>query len=278
MIFDNEKSLIHFKSRDELIQFVLKQVIEGDKSYPDIFYKGGNLLKDFKGGVAYHISLVSNRKDILEKGLIPNGKPDLNVLSTSIYLDMLRTKEIPKDFFKSLSVYLYPDFYLSSSEGIYSNNIDLYGIDISGLDWRVGSRFLSGNCLVTCNILDNEIISKSNYRKSEAKKYWKNCYSKEEYLKNSDRVIKSDRNWGLDEILYCGVIDKSRIKLIGTFDSEKILWYFYEKSIKHFIKEEYKDNYLKVLKRINRNHELIRLVNMEESKVEKEVFIIKRYK
>lgn len=272
VIFDNNDSLIHFNSKEDLKQFIIESVIEGNGSYPDIYYKGSNLLKDYSEEVAYHISLTSNRENILTKGLIPNGENNLDTLPTSIYLDRYKIKKIPNNFFKSLSVYLYPEYYLSSSEGIYSNNIDLYGVDISGLDWRIGSQFLSGNCMVTCNILDNEIISTDKDKIKEAKNYWKNSFSKKEFLEHSENIIKSNNNWGLDEILYCGIIDKSRIKLIGTFDSELILWYFYENRIKDFIKEEYLDIYSNILKRINRNQKLVRTLIKENQVIEKELF------
>ena len=272
VIFDNDDSLIHFQSREDLIQYIIEKVVNGKENYPDILFKGSNLLKDYTYGIAYHISSVSNREDILAKGLIPNGKSDLDTLPTSIYLDRYRIKSIPKNFYKSLSVYLYPEYYLSSTERTCANNIDLYGVDISGLDWMIGSQFLSGNCIVNCNILDNDIVTNEKNRIKEAKTYWKNCFSKEEYLSNSDRVIKSDKYWGLDEILYCGIIDTSRIKLIGTWSRDKCLWYFYDDNIKFFIKEDYLDNYKNTLRKINRNQELNQIIEKDSIIIEKEIF------
>ena len=273
VIFNNDNSLIHFKSEKELKQFIIDKVIEGKEIFPDIIFKGGYVLKNYLENIAYHISLVSNRAKILNKGLIPNGENSLDTLPTSIYLDRYRTKEISRNFYKSLSVYLYPEYYLSSTECTYPNDIDLYGVDISGLDWMIGSQFLSGNCIVNCNILDNDIVTNEKNRIKEAKTYWKNCFSKEEYLSNSDRVIKSDKYWGLDEILYCGIIDTSRIKLIGTWSRDKMLWYFYKDNIKSFIKECYLDRYKTILKRINRNQVLDKK-NIYELE-EKEMFYIK---
>ena len=129
VIFDNDDSLIHFQSREDLIQYIIEKVVNGKENYPDILFKGSNLLKDYTYGIAYHISSVSNREDILAKGLIPNGKSDLDTLPTSIYLDRYRIKSIPKNFYKSLSVYLYPEYYLSSTERTCANNIDLYHFD-----------------------------------------------------------------------------------------------------------------------------------------------------
>ena len=46
VIFDNEDNkLIHFQSTEELKQFLLDRVINGNNSYPEVFYKGSNLLK-----------------------------------------------------------------------------------------------------------------------------------------------------------------------------------------------------------------------------------------
>lgn len=275
VIFDNDNSLIHFQFREELKQFIIDNVINGNRGFPDISFKGSNLLKNYLDNVVYHISPVGNRDRILKKGLIPNGENSLDVLPASIYLDKYRIKGIPKDFYKSLSVYLYPEYYLSSTECIPANDIDLYGVDISGLNWMIGSQFLSGNCMVNCNILDNDITTKEKERIKEAKTYWKNCFSKEEYLSNSERVIKSDKSWGLDEILYCGIIDTSRIKLIGTWDRDKMLWYFYEDNIESFIREEYLSNYKNILKRINRNQVLDRKVEMINQLKEQEIFYIK---
>ena len=69
--------------------------------------------------------------------------------------------------------------------------------------------------------------------------------------------MKSKNSWDLDELLYCGIIDKSRINLIATWNRNKLLWCFNEDIIKSFIKEEYLNNYRDILKRINRNQESI---------------------
>ena len=126
--------------------------------------------------------------------------------------------------------------------------------------------------MVNCNILDNDIVTIDKNRIKEAKKYWKNCFSKEEYLSESERVIKSNKYWGLDEILYCGIIDKSRIKLLGTWNRDKCLWYFYDDNIKFFIKEDYLDNYKNTLRKINRNQELNQIIEKDSIIIEKEIF------
>ena len=262
VIFDNEDNkLIHFQSTEELKQFLLDRVINGNNSYPEVFYKGSNLLKDFTDNIAFHTSSVENRSKILSNGLIPNGTSNLSVLSANIFADLHRTRSIPKNFYKSLSVYLYPDYFLSSTEETLPTDEDLYAVDISGLNWRIGSIFLSGNILNNCSYFD-ELEQPEHFISDKSKittvqKYWKNSYSKEEYLNKSDRVMKSKNSWDLDELLYCGIIDKSRINLIATWNRNKLLWCFNEDIIKSFIKEEYLNNYRDILKRINRNQESI---------------------
>ena len=243
VIFDNEDNkLIHFQSTEELKQFLLDRVINGN--------------------IAFHTSSVENRSKILSNGLIPNGTSNLSVLSANIFADLHRTRSIPKNFYKSLSVYLYPDYFLSSTEETLPTDEDLYAVDISGLNWRIGSIFLSGNILNNCSYFDEleqpeHFFISDKSKITTVQKYWKNSYSKEEYLNKSDRVMKSKNSWDLDELLYCGIIDKSRINLIATWNRNKLLWCFNEDIIKSFIKEEYLNNYRDILKRINRNQESI---------------------
>ena len=159
----------------------------------------------------------------------------MDVMMASCFLDAKKPKHIPLNFYRQMSVYVSPEMtYYFLKE--YDNNVDLYIIDISKYDWRIASEGISGFCLAYWD--DNKFEYPSEWRKYR-KLYWDNCFSKEEYLSQSEKVKKSDDVYGLDEILIQNFISPDDIIQIGTFKDKH---FYYQDVIKKFaLNNFYKD-------------------------------------
>ena len=248
--FDDE-TVIHFHTLDlkkTLDDFVLEEVIIKKRKIYGVVYQHEEILKDYTQNIAYHISSTDNRSNILHNGLKANGNCNKEVLLTSCYLDSHKTKNIPDNFFRSACLYLYKNFsfYELGLDENVRNREDLYAVDIEDIDWRIASEGLSGFCLYFEEDNYNEWLNSENLKKY-SKKYWKNCFSKEEYLNKNKKSVKADEGWGLDELLVMNDFDKSKVDLIGTFTSNGFVFY---ESFRKYVKDEYKDTFLELLKKV----------------------------
>jgi len=250
-IFDDleNDTLIHLSSDNiekTIDEFVENEVIKNKKIFYGIIYRHEEMLKNVFDNIGYHVSGIENRENILSHGLKANGNTDYEVLLTSCYLDNHKTKNIPKDFFRSACIYLHSEMSIYEL-GSYKkerevDDRDLYAVDISGIDWRIASQGLSGFCLYIKDYCSfNEWFSRKEIKKY-VRDYWRNSYSKQEYLSQSDEVIKSDKNWGLDEILVMQPL--TNIERIGTFTSRGFV---YEECLSNYIRDEYKTTFREVL-------------------------------
>jgi len=183
-----------------------------DKILPNIF-----------DGYVTHISNRKNRESILKNGLFPNGNPNMEIMMASCYLDSKRSKSIPKDFYRQMCIYTRPE---ETYSYLYHYDIDteedLYIIDISNYDWRIASEGLSGFCIPTW---EDDCFFPPNDLDKFCKLYWQNCFSKADYLMQTDKVKKSEKKWGLDEILVPNHISPDDIILIGTFKNKQFYYY-----------------------------------------------------
>lgn len=222
--------------------------------------KYNNFMMDCLDDIGYHIvfSKTSSRKSIEQNGLIGGEYSNLELLITSSFMDAHRTKNIPKNFYRTTAVYMYPSFdYIwtraEAKEYIndlntpkesfleldpHKNNEDVYAINLQNLDWFIGSTGLSGFCLSSANLQDNN--PKCPYNEKEqliyTKDYWHNFYSKKEFLEYGEKVERSNTDWGLDEILVPIRITPDRLTYIGKYR----YGYFYpNKNIMNFVKSGY---------------------------------------
>lgn len=246
--FDKEEFIeLDGDIKKSIDNFVLEEVIAKKKKVYDVMYMHEEILKNVFDGIAYHVSRVENRTRILNEGLKANGNVDYDVLLTSCYLDSHKTKNIPKEFFRSACVYLYPKFSMYRLGFEEKNDIeeDLYAVDISNMDWRIASVGVSGFCLY-CGESKEEYLKwfDSEWLKKNAKTYWKHCYSKEEYLNKTAEIERADKYYGIDEIL---CMEKLKAVHIGTFMHNGFVP---KNNFKDFVKDEYKNIYYEVLKKI----------------------------
>lgn len=202
-----------------------------------------NMMMNYEDGISYHFANFKFRKSIKEKGLKGGISATLGVFLASIFMDVHKTRNIPKWFYRTTAVYSYPDFsYVYNGDSRYGGyeNSDIYALDISESNWFIGSFGISGFCLGSIDI--EEINPKCIFNEKEmlkwTRKYWHNFYSKNEFLSKSEKVLTTENDWGLDEILIPVKVPSNKIILIGTFRNG----IFYPKPIiKKFIKKEYKN-------------------------------------
>lgn len=238
-INDIEDSLIYFNTLDELKRFV-----DGYTSrryyFEDIKYIHNDILLNYTNNIAYHLSDINNKDSILKQGLIAGKNGSTEILKTSLLMDLNKPDKIPKNFCKTAAIYLYPKF----TEWINETESDLYGVDISDLNYYVGSFTLSGFALSHTMEIDwenEEEIKDTKY----IDLYWNNFYSKDEFLKNTPAVKQSKEQYGLTELLVQFQIHPSRIIHIGTFSLGRFLP---NKNFVEFVKPQYKDSYRKILR------------------------------
>ena len=219
------------------------------------------MMKDYKNNVSYHFSPRKNRKAIQKNGLIGGARSDIEILAASAYVDAHRSRNAPKDFYKTTAIYSYLEFsyiYSGYEEKEYSEEeikiigdyyeTDIYAIDLTGIDWYIGSIGISNALLMYINI--ESWGSQEKELHQAALEYWHNLYSKEEFLSASKKVQKTDENWGLDEILIPRKVGPEKVTLIGTKKGN----IFYPKPvIKEFIKEEYKQQTKEIYKWLKKN-------------------------
>lgn len=239
-IIDFNEKFLYFNSIDELKIFIDGYNLR-NRYLQDIQYLHQNILIDFTSDVAYHTSPIKNRDDILKNGLVSGKNISTDLLRTSLFMDSHRTRNIPSNFYRTSSIYLYPKY----TEWIEEAEFDLYAVDIKDLDWYIASYSLSGFCL--CSLMNSD-DKYENINKKECLKwtrlYWHNCYSKEEFLKQTDEVKQSESLYGLTEILVPFKIPADRIAHIGKFIQGRFLP---NENFQSFVKDEYKNSYRKIL-------------------------------
>jgi hypothetical protein len=182
-----------------------------DKILPNVF-----------DGYVTHISNTKNRESILYNGLIPNGKADLEIMMASSFLDAKRPKTIPKDFYRQMCIYTRPEetyWFLNNNR---EKSSDLYIIDISKYNWRIASEGISGFCIP---YWENNCFAPPRDWEKYRKLYWQNCFSKDDYLNQTEQVKKAEKTWSLDEILVPNYISPDDIILIGTFIEKQFYYY-----------------------------------------------------
>lgn len=236
--------IVHFKSMNELYNYVDK-IITSHIKHEDVRYSCDCFLEDYRDNKGYHFTSVYKRDSILANGLIASQTSNLSVLSASVYLDTHKTKNIPKDFYRSLSVYLAKEFTVDDLLDKQFDQ-DVYMVDISGLNWYIGSQSLASECFY----YDDDCFHDYKIDKDKLKaahKYWRNCYSKHDYMKQLSNSIESDFEYGLDEILIMYHIPVERVKFIGTFNGGR---FHPNKNFKDAVRDMYKDSFTDILNKV----------------------------
>lgn len=236
-----ESRFIYFNSINELKSFIDGYDLR-NRSLEDIHYIHQNILLDYESDIVYHTSSISNRENILKNGLVAGKNIPMDLLKTSLFMDRHKTKNIPSKFYRTSSLYFHPKFvnWIDESES------DLYAVDIQALNWYIGSYSLSGYCLYSL------MNSNSEYENVDTKEclkwtklYWKNCYSKKEFLEQTNDVKQSQSLYGLTEIMIPFKVPADRIAHIGYFSKGRFIP---NKNFPSFVKDEYKDSYESILR------------------------------
>ena len=233
-VYNDDPSAIFSKHKHKttaikMVQEKINQLIDEDKArelykndYAIYYNYPINVLKDFKDGFVYHISEKENHEGILKNGLIPSAVKSCDVLNGSILIDYYKPISV-ENFYRTISNYFYPEF----GNWNFSKdrcNVELWAVDMSVMDKdkiRLSSQGIAGFC--NC-YRSNELEvpeKRVQFRRdaiSMAKTYWKNSYTLQEYLNGVHE--KSDKKWGIDELLYCGIVPPKHISNIGKWDDD----------------------------------------------------------
>lgn len=200
----------------------------------NVQYIAPMVLKGVHENVGYHACWSEDLEKILAEGIKPNGHVNQEVLVTSMYLDQHKTKNISDDFYRTISVYMYHEMRLEFLRDDLKEGNAMIAVDLTDLDWHIASIELSGFCL--CSIEEFDKWIKNDDLKKYCKLYWKNCFSKEEYVQRKGE--KADKRWGLDEILYMGVMPPERLKVVD------------KDNIRDLVKDEWKDKYEEIFEKV----------------------------
>lgn len=176
-------------------------------------------MKGVNENVVFHFSNHSSQSTIQKEGLRGGVGSTFELLSTSSFMDAHRTHNVPKWFYRTTSVYTYPEMDYCIGEDDEPSEVfedsDLWAIDISNMEWFIGSIGLSGFCLGSARTLDDPEFDEKEHLKW-TRLYWHNFFSKDEFLNQSKLVQKANEDWGLDEVLIPLGIRPEKILYLGS--------------------------------------------------------------
>lgn len=191
--------------------------------------------------IAYHITPTENIKGILEEGLIPNKHSDTEVINASNLIDSFKDKyNIRKNFYRKKSVYFHP--YIDNDFLVYNDyyyNSTLIAVNISQEKGYVASSGLGGFCMY-----DEDYNYNLKDLKKYAKLYWKHSVKLSDYCKTD---FKEKTPYDFSEIIINKKFKPEDLIILGHWDNIGV---FHESENFHsFLKPEYTENYLNILKK-----------------------------
>ena len=226
-----------------------------NRFYDSIYYYAPNIMSNaLKNDIAYHICDNDNPNDntINQIGLIANYHMDNSVFQASMLLDKNKPSTISSEFFRSNSIYLMDELYSCKFEtNKYMKNKKLYAIDISKLDYYIGSSDIGGFLLFFPDNYKNNKVSPyyawENDKETQKwiKLYWNNFFSKKDFKSNNKKIISAEKKFAIDEILVQHRILPEFIVQIGRWDEDGI--FIPTTSFSHFVLNKYKNKYKEIL-------------------------------